>query len=354
MSTYEKLADLPLRVDAAAFERFELEVASGLRRVTSVVRLRGGGHDGAGEDVTYESEDQDALQAAGAPALAGRFTLRSFSARVDEALAMLPAQTRFDARDYRRWAFESAGLDLALRQADATLGGVLGREPRPARFVVSMGLGSPPSLERVRALLDAYPTTRFKLDPTSAWTDELVAELRALGVVDVADLKGYYRGTPVDQELDLALYRRVAEGLPDAVIEDPLWDERTDALLRPYVGRCAWDAPIHSVADVEALPVRARRMNAKPSRFGSLERLFVFYDHAEREGIALYGGGQFELGPGRGQIQVLASLFHPDAPNDVAPAGYHVAATVPGRPVSPLEPDPSARGFRRLAAPDAG
>ncbi len=33
----------------------------------------------------------------------------------------------------------------------------------------------------------------------------------------------------------------------------------------------------------------------------------------------MYGGGMGELGVGRGQIELLAALFHPDAPNDVAP-----------------------------------
>ena len=62
-------------------------------------------------------------------------------------------------------------------------------------------------------------------------------------------------------------------------------------------------------------------MNLKPSRFGALRALFDFYDFCEARGIGAYGGGQSELGPGRGQIQFLAALFHPDAPNDVAPAG---------------------------------
>ena len=72
-----------------------------------------------------------------------------------------------------------------------------------------------------------------------------------------------------------------------------------------------------------------------------MRRLFDFYDACEREGIALYGGGQFELGTGRRQIQVLASIFHPDAPNDVAPAGYNVRGPVRGLPESPLELMPS-------------
>ena len=60
----------------------------------------------------------------------------------------------------------------------------------------------------------------------------------------------------------------------------------------------------------------------------------------------MYGGGQFELGPGRGQIQYLASLFHADGPNDVAPSGFNDPDVLDGLPTSPLEPQPSAVGFR--------
>ena len=51
-------------------------------------------------------------------------------------------------------------------------------------------------------------------------------------------------------------------------------------------------------------------------------------------------------GVGRGQIQVLASLFHPDTPNDTAPRGYNEAEPEAGLPVSPLEPRLTATGFR--------
>ena len=43
-----------------------------------------------------------------------------------------------------------------------------------------------------------------------------------------------------------------------------------------------------------------------------------------------------ELGPGRAQIQLLASLFHPLAPNDVAPTGYNEPHRPGGLPESPL------------------
>ena len=60
-------------------------------------------------------------------------------------------------------------------------------------FVASMRLGEPASIAPVRAWLDLYPALRFKLDPTSSWGDELVAELAASGAVDSVDLKGSTR-----------------------------------------------------------------------------------------------------------------------------------------------------------------
>jgi hypothetical protein len=59
----------------------------------------------------------------------------------------------------------------------------------------------------------------------------------------------------------------------------------------------------------------------------------------------MYGGGQFELGVGRGQIQALASLFYPDAPNDVAPGAYNEGEPRPGLPRSPLRPPVRPLGF---------
>jgi hypothetical protein len=215
------------------------------------------------------------------------------------------------------------------------------------RFVVSLRLGDPPSTGGVIRLLDEYPGTRFKLDPTSGWDAPLVEELAGLGVVDTVDLKGAYRGTIVDQPGDGALYRRVAEAFPSAWIEDPdLAPAAAREALEPYHDRITWDAIIHSVSDVEALPYPPRGLNVKPSRFGSLEALLDAYDYCSQHGIALYGGGQFELGPGRGQIQYLASLFHSDSPNDVAPGGYNDPRPGPGLPPSPLRPSPSKIGFR--------
>jgi hypothetical protein len=60
----------------------------------------------------------------------------------------------------------------------------------------------------------------------------------------------------------------------------------------------------------------------------------------------MHGGGQFELGPGRGHIQYLASVFHPDTRNDVAPVGHNAPEVPAGLPDSPLAFLAHDTGFR--------
>ena len=347
MSTYSLLADLPLEVDSYVLEGLERDVSSDFTRLTTVIRLRGGGHEGLGEDVTYEGLDHVALQDAGPSLpLAGRHTVESFSRMLEELDLWPSPPEREPSRDYRRWAYESAALDLALNQAGRSLADLLEREPRPVTFVVSLRLGDPPTIEPIRRRLDRYPSLRFKLDPTSDWDQALIDALVETGAVDSIDFKGAYEGTPVDQAADPRLYRAVVEAFPEAWIEDPKLRPETEEVLADHHDRITWDAVIHSVADIDALAFAPRMVNLKPSRFGSLRALCTAYDACAERGIGAYGGGQFELGPGRGQIQYLASLFHPDTPNDVAPGGYNAPDPEPGLPDSPLEPQTSATGFR--------
>jgi len=347
VSTWETLAGLAVEIEDYALEPLQATVSSEFERKSTVIQLRGAGQDGLGEDVTYDAVDHDILQAAGPTLpLAGRFTLASFCAHLAELqLFPEPPQREVSSR-YRAWAYESAALDLALRQAGAALHEALGREPRPVRFVVSLRLGEPPSLEPIRRRLELYPRLRFKLDPTSSWDERLIAELVATGAVDSVDFKGLYHGSVVDQPADPILYRRVAEAFPEAWIEDPALTAETDAVLAPHRERFSWDAPIHSIADIQALPYPPRMVNIKPSRLGGLRSLLDAYDYCSGRGIGNYGGGQFELGVGRGQNQYLASLFHPDAPNDVAPTGFNLPDPPADLPSSPLAPVPSAVGFR--------
>jgi L-alanine-DL-glutamate epimerase-like enolase superfamily enzyme len=347
LSTWETLAGLTVEIDDYALEPLQASVSTGFERKSTVIRLRGAGADGLGEDVTYDAVDQELLQQAGPTLpLAGSYTLASFSEHLGEQqLFPQPPQREVSGR-YRTWAYESAALDLALRQAGTTLHEALGREPRPVRFVVSLRLGEPPSLEPIERRLALYPSLRFKLDPTSSWDPPLIAALVATGAVDSVDFKGLYHGSIVDQPADPVLYRRVVEAFPDAWIEDPALTTETDAVLAAHRARFSWDAPIHSIADITALIYPPRMVNIKPSRLGGLRSLLDAYDYCAERGIGNYGGGQFELGVGRGQNQYLASLFHPDAPNDVAPTGFNLPETPPGLPSSPLPPQPSASGFR--------
>jgi L-alanine-DL-glutamate epimerase-like enolase superfamily enzyme len=347
VSTWATLAPLELEIEDYALLPLQATVSSEFERKSTVVQLRGGGHDGLGEDVTYDAVDHEVLQAAGPVlALAGRFTLAEFCEHLAELqLFPEPPQREVSVR-YRTWAYESAALDLALRQAGTTLERALGREPRPVRFVVSLRLGEPPTLEPIRERLALYPRLRFKLDPTSSWDEQLIGELVATGAVDSVDFKGYYHGSTVDQPADPVLYRRVVEAFPHAWIEDPALTPDTDAVLAPYRERFSWDAPIHSIEDIEALRYPPRMVNIKPSRLGGLRNLLDAYDYCSERRIGNYGGGQFELGVGRGQNQYLASLFHPDAPNDVAPSAFNLPVPPPDLPSSPLPPTPSATGFR--------
>jgi L-alanine-DL-glutamate epimerase-like enolase superfamily enzyme len=345
--TWERLAELAVEIEDYALEPLSARVSSEFERASTVIHLRGAGAEGVGEDVTYDAVDHEVLQAAGPTLpLAGRFTLASFGERLAELELFPRAPQREVSRRYRVWAYESAALDLALRQAGTTLHALLDRTPAPVRFVVSLRLGEPPTLQPLRARLERYPGLRFKLDPTSSWDEELIAQLAASGAVDSVDFKAYYSGSIVDQPPDPVLYERVVRALPEAWIEDPALTPETDAVLAAHRERFSWDATIHSVADIEALPYPPRMVNIKPSRLGGLRNLVDAFDYCARRGIGNYGGGQFELGVGRGQIQYLASLFHADAPNDVAPSGFNLPDPPAGLPESPLAPAPAALGFR--------
>jgi L-alanine-DL-glutamate epimerase-like enolase superfamily enzyme len=341
------VAGLPVHIDSYELEGLQTLVSSEFERKSTVIHMHGDGHEGRGEDVTYDAVDHDILQAAGAALpLSGSWTIGSFSEHL-AALDLFPSPPQREvSRRYRVWAFESAALDLALRQADTTLYGLLDREPQPVRFVVSLRLGEPPSMKPLLQRLDLYPDLRFKLDPTSSWGERLIAELAETGAVESVDFKAYYSGSIVDQAPDPLLYERVVETLPHAWIEDPALTEETEPVLAAHRDRFSWDATIHSVADIEALKYPPRMVNIKPSRLGGLRNLLDAFDHCAQRGIENYGGGQFELGVGRGQIQYLASLFHADAPNDVAPSAYNLPEPPPGLPHSPLAPATDATGFR--------
>ena len=335
MPLWESLAGLRVRVDHYELERRELPLPSGWTRVTTTIALQGDGETGHGEDVTYTAPDHDHVPAG--LMLAGTWTLEDLSRHLEEQTLWGGSEDDKASMDYRRWAFESAALDLGLRQAGTSFAQAVGRPSSPVRFVAS-------TRAEVEPYLELYPDLEFKLDVAEDWDRPRMQQLASYDRVRVVDLKAYYRGTEVDLAPDPELYRAVAESFPGVVIEDPWLEDGCREALAGAEDRLSFDAPIHSLADVDDLPVEPRWLNIKPSRFGTVRKLVECIEACEQRGIAMYGGGQFELGAGRRQIQKLASIFYADGPNDVAPSEYNEGGARPGLPQSPL-PAPEGPGF---------
>ena len=345
--SFAKIAALPVEIDSIHYTPLVRDTSSGFTKITTVVRLTGAGQDGLGEDVTWDQVDQIELVRHPTPdAILGRWTLAELSAALGELDLFPVAPCRPASRHYRRWAFESAALDLSLQQAGLSLGDALDRTPRPVRFVSSVRLGEPPSVDPIRARLRTDPELEFKLDPTLSWTAKTLKEIADACSVQVVDLKGLYTNAAVELPPDAELYERVIGAFPDAWIEDPGFTPETGPVLAGHLQRISWDEPVHAIEDLESLPASPGALNIKPARFGSLAELFAAYDFCEANGLVAYGGGMFELGPGRGQLQYLASLFHPDGPNDLAPPEYNMARFDGRLPPCPLPPEPHAKGFR--------
>jgi hypothetical protein len=355
MDHWPAISDLSVVIESCTYGRIDPGEEFGQAHPTRTVTLSGRRCEGMGEDITLfmGGEGPDLP-------LEGEWTMGSFCehmAAVDQWPDGEPSFGEMEgtpefldmARRWRNWAYESAALDLALAQAETSLHELIGREARPVSYVNSFGMNETDIVGKSTRRLEQYPDLRFKLDVSAHWTEDVVEALAATGAVHTVDFKGRYGLEIEDPEGLPALYERVLGGLPNALVEDPHLLPEITPLVAPHAERVSYDAPIHTVADIDALPVPARTLNIKPSRIGRLRDLFALYDACEQRGLAMYGGGMGELGVGRGQIQLLASIFSPDGPNDIAPPGFNAVELAEGLPPSPLDPEPAPTGFRRRA-----
>ena len=312
-SLWKRFAPTPLEVESYELERLEQPVTRGFSRVTTrraactEAGTRGSARTSPGTRSTHDRE----LKAGAHPAArrrAGRW-------RPSRTLSTSPSRTGAGPTRARRSTLRCVRPAPASPRPSAASRG-------PVAFVVSPGPRRPADEPgRPAAGSSSSRAMRFKLDPASDWSDELIAGAGR-------DRRGRHRrptrrttAPTNDPPPDPELYRRVAEGFPEAYLEDPALTDETDAVLRPYRDRVTWDAPIHSVADVEALAVPAARAQLEavalrpPERAARLLRLLRRPWRSASTAAACSSSA-----PARGQIQYLASLFHPDAPNDVAPA----------------------------------
>ena len=349
LSLWPRLADLPLVVEGYELDTLSAVMGNGQVRTTIQVHIHGGGHEGLGEDVGVMPDDDDPLaKMPAALPLAGEWTLESFCDHLGTVEQWQEAPPWELLRLWRNWSFESAALDLALRQAGRPLHEVLGRKPQPLRFVNSLGLGDPPSTETIHRRIANHPEVHFKLDAAAAWSLAICEDLAATGKVDVVDFKGQYGMEIEDEEALATMYEHVIATFPDAILEDPHDLPAVREAIAPHAGRVSYDALITQADDLDKTPINPIRVvNIKPCRTGSLRRLLALYARAEADGLLMYSGGMGELGIARGQIQLLASIFHPDGPNDAAPSEFNGPDPPADLPTSPLPPAPEATGFRR-------
>ena len=342
-ATYSRVAHLPLRIDRCELQPLVRDTTSGFTKVSTVVRLFGDGHEGQGEDITWDQIDQIELLRRGGDLswLRGTRTLQEASTLLGLAELFPVEPIRDSARMYRRWAFESAALDLALRQNGLSLQDAVGRPARPVRFVVSMRVGGAAGLTRLRALRAADPGLRFKLDPTPEWDHALLAELAALDCVDVVDMKGLYRNATVAMDPDLDLYRRVLAALPEAWIEDPAVVDETRELLGDHRDRITWDEPIHRWRTSRRCPGdRASSTSSPPASAasGSSSPPTTMRGARHRRVRRRH----VRAGPGTRPAPVPRVAVHPDGPNDLAPVTYNLDVPV----AEPAAVAPSAGAAR--------
>src|SRR5436190_4157727 len=243
---WPRLAELPVVIEACEYNRLHAVLANEFERITTHVRLAGEGIDGLGEDVSVFREDGTALhETRPVLGLEGEWTLAGFCDHL-ATLELWPEPPEWEgALRFRNWAFESAALDLALRQAGRSLHDVLGLEPQQVRFVNSLGLGKEPSFEPLRRRLARSPGVRFKLDAEAAWTPELVDQIAATGAVDTIDFKGHYGLEVKDPDALPALYDRVLAAFPPTTyLEDPHDLPEVTERLAGHLERVSYDAPI--------------------------------------------------------------------------------------------------------------
>ena len=249
-------------------------------------------------------------------------------------------------RLYRRWAIESAALDLALRQAGRSLARrARARGSRRSTSSSRCGIGSPPSFDPVARRLEAYPWLRFKLDGTPDWDQELIDRLAATGAVASIDFKGAYKGTPVDVDTDPAFYRRIAETLPGRLARGPRphrprGRRRARAPPRPHhLGRADPLRRRHRAAS------RSRRARSTSSRRASAptQELFAAYDYCDASAASrstAAASPSSASGAGRSSTWPRCSI--PTGVNDIAPAGYDWAEFPTGLPAQPARSRPRA------------
>jgi hypothetical protein len=325
----ERLSALPVAIDDLRVERGAVAVADYYEetRPSGIAVLRGGGLAGYGECVAWTPAEQAEFAAA-----CNRLTLPS-DLSVGELSAFL-AQELDDP--YHRAAVEGAAIDLALRQAGTNPFELSGNPARPVAFCRSIGALDDPAAA-VAAMLERDPHARIKIDvPAGGWPPPTWEALAGTERIVVLDFK---RGSDLDQ------VRLAHAAIPEAWLEDPPVGAVTLDPKGAWHDLVALDGYVFAAVDLDDPEIPPAALNVKAPRVGGWMEALRCLEECRHRGLHAYVGGMFEVGPGRLQSRVLASLFTAEAWNDVAPIG------AAGDVSSPLEQTDRYAGF--APEPDA-
>jgi hypothetical protein len=247
--------------------------------------------------------------------LEGEWTLASFCDHL-AALELWPEPPAWDgARRFRKLGVRVRGADLAA-PGRRSLHDVLRLTPQPVRFVNS--LGQEP-FDRTS------PAPRCSLQARRGGRPGAGARRggRATGAVDTIDLKGQYGFEVKDPEALAALYDQVLAAFPDAYLEDPHDLPEIKQRLGDHLDRVSQDAPIRDVENIGTTPLAPRIVNVKPSRIGSLRRLFGVYARCARERRPTYWRWHGRAGRGPRADRAACRFVPRRCANDVAPSAYN-------------------------------
>ena len=338
LSDWEKLAALPLRVEGYELTGHDREYGS-FTRPSTVVHLRGDGEEGNRARTSSTTPSirsptattaRCSTSAASPPSVSSAPRLRRPTSFRSPRPGWRPrgstAAGPYEERGARPRA--APGWDAPARSARA--------RPQAAELRL---LYQADRLRERGGVLDRAteqapgplpPTSPSSSTPKTTWTPELIEEIKGLAPVRVLDLKGHYKGTPVDVDTDPELYAAVAEAFPEAYLEDPDVNDETRPILEParrplHLGRAAALARRRHLAGVEAAGDQLQALTLRLDRGGALDLR------------PLRGGGHRDLRrrAGRGRMRPRP---------DPVPG---LPLPPPTRPTTPLPPATTTRRSRR-------
>ena len=348
MASFDAIADLPLEIEACEFEGLEITLG-GVRtadhdRQAAAAAARRGSARTSSTTPSTTSPSRATARPRGSPAP------RTFAEFSDRSTAI----DLFPAGPPER---ESLGRlpPLGLRVGGARPGAAPGRDqprrgarPRAAAGELRqldaarrLATSERSSIEPLLPRLAVYPTLRFKLDPTNDWDDELIAALVETGAVDSLDLKGFYKGTPVDVETDPELYAKLIEAFPEAWLEDPDVTDETRPLLDPvsragHLGRADPLDRRHRGDAVVAAEDGQRQALALRRPMRNLFADLRLLRGARHRRLRRRPVGARRRAAARSSTSPRSSI--PTPPTTSPPAATTTPSRPPGLPTSPLEP----------------